>query len=154
MKSLNLLFLLAVIALSGCKKEEKTSDNQAIEPKETITDNPVPETPSGDNSQNSLDWSGTYAGTLPCGDCPGIQTVLKIKDDNTYEISSVYLDKKSEPVTAKGIFAWDETGSIITLDAYGDHLKYKVQEGSLKQLDKFGDDKQGPDKEKYMLKKE
>lgn len=156
MKTLYTLLLSALILFTGCKNEEKTATEpeSTTDPAQTITDSPESHTPNGHNSSNSLDWAGTYIGTLPCGDCPGIQTVIKINDNNTYEMSSVFLDKKSEPVTAKGSFAWDETGSIITLDAYGDHLKYKVQEGSLKQLDKFGDDKQGPDPEKYILKKE
>lgn len=154
MKSIYILSLFVLLTLAGCKKEVKTTDEPTPEPTATITDSPDSQIPVGDNSQNSLDWSGTYIGTLPCGDCPGIQTVLKINDDNTYEISSVYLDKQSEPVTAKGTFAWDDTGSIITLDADGDHLKFKIQEGSVKQLDKFGDDKQGPYKDSYILKKE
>ena len=154
MKSIYILSLFALMTLTGCKREIKTTDEPTPEPAQTITDSPDSQIPVGDNSQNSLDWSGTYIGTLPCGDCPGIKTVLKINDDNTYEISSVYLDKKSEPVTARGTFAWDDTGSIITLDADGDHLKFKIQEGSVKQLDKFGDDKQGPNKDSYILKKE
>lgn len=151
MKTLYSILLLAFMAL-GCKNKEKTGE-PIIEPEQTITDSPESHTADEHNSKNSLDWAGAYVGTLPCGDCPGIQTVIKINNDNTYEISSVYLDRKSEPVTAKGSFTWDNSGSIITLDAYGDHLKYKVQEGSLKQLDKFGDEKQ-PDPDKYILKKE
>ncbi len=39
-----------------------------------MTDPPMS---TGDNSQNSLDWPGTYTGTLPCADCEGIKTEIK-----------------------------------------------------------------------------
>lgn len=154
MKPFYSLLIAGLVMLTGCKKEEKATDAPATEPAQTITDNPGSQTADAHNSNNSLDWAGSYSGTLPCADCPGIKTVLKINDDNTYSLSSTYLERRVEPFTASGTFAWDETGSIITLDANGDHLKYKVQEGSLKQLDKFGDEIKSPLSEKYILKKE
>ncbi len=40
-----------------------------------------------------------YAGTIPCADCPGIDTTLKLfytkksKGDNTYELTEIYIDR-------------------------------------------------------------
>ena len=45
------------------------------------------------NSRNSLNWAGVYAGTLPCADCPGIQTRLTLGNDGTFEKQSRYLDR-------------------------------------------------------------
>jgi len=36
-------------------------------------------------SANSLDWAGVYRGVLPCADCPGIETTLRLATDSTYE---------------------------------------------------------------------
>jgi len=49
-----------------------------------------------DNSLNSLDWPGIYRGVLPCADCEGIETEIKINADLTYVISSTYLGKNEE----------------------------------------------------------
>ena len=37
---------------------------------------------------------GTYEGTLPAADCPGIKTVLTLKADSTYQFTSDYIDRK------------------------------------------------------------
>ena len=66
--------IVAVAALAGC-----TSAPQA----------PDPRLPSGDNSRNSLDWQGTYVGTVPCADCPGIRMRIELKDDGTFARSFV-----------------------------------------------------------------
>ena len=62
MKSVAII-LLSVIYLFGCNQQQKTE-------KEIITD--------FHNSLNSLDWEGTYSGILPCADCAGIQTLIKL----------------------------------------------------------------------------
>ena len=45
------------------------------------------------NSQNSLDWQGTYKGITPCADCDGIETELVLNKDLTYVIKTKYLGK-------------------------------------------------------------
>ena len=37
--------------------------------------------------------AGTYEGTLPAADCPGIKTVLTINADSTYELKQDYIDR-------------------------------------------------------------
>ncbi|TRW22875.1 copper resistance protein NlpE [Flavobacterium zepuense] len=90
---------------------------------------------------------------MPCGDCSGIKTELAINADKSYSLSSQYLGREAKPHAYKGTFYHDEVTGIITLDAEGDHLKFKLQDGSLKKLDKFGDDEQGAPAEQYILKK-
>jgi len=36
------------------------------------------------NSQNSLDWQGTYKRVTPCADCEGIETKIILNSDYTY----------------------------------------------------------------------
>jgi uncharacterized lipoprotein NlpE involved in copper resistance len=128
-------------------------DTATITDTEIVTDT-IAKKPAGDTSQNALDWPGTYAGTLPCGgECKGIKTEIILNNDAAYSLSSQFLGQETKPRIFKGKFSWDETGSIITLDAEGDHLKFKVQEGSLKKLDKFGDPEQGGPQEAYVLAK-
>jgi len=90
---------------------------------------------------------------LPCGDCDGIKTELAVNADKTYVLSSQYMGKETTPHVYKGTFYLGEAKGVITLDAEGDHLKFKLQNGSLKKLDKFGDEEQGAPAAQYMLKK-
>lgn len=47
---------------------------------------------------------GTYEGTLPAADCPGIKTVLTLNADSTYQYSADYLERKDGHDEASGIF--------------------------------------------------
>lgn len=151
-KTIATFAIIALLAFTGCKNEEKTPNGQTTETEVTDTI-PTQDMPVGDTSQTSLDWAGVYSGTLPCGDCPGIETEIQLNDNNTYALSLQYLEKEETARKYTGTFTWDDTGSIITLDANGDHKKYKIQEGSIKMLDKFGDPKQGDGPEKFILKR-
>lgn len=146
MKIITTLCLLALLSLTGCKNESKTEPKAGQQDQETvpevITDS-FPQTSDGHTSENSLDWAGVYKGSLPCNDCPGITTVLTLSADKSYLLSSQAENKEKEPRIFKGSFTWNETGNVITLDAEGDHLKFKVQEGCVTMLDKFSDPKQG-----------
>ena len=87
------------------------------------------------NSRKSLDWAGTYAGTLPCADCPGIQARLRLNRDETYELSLRYLDRGTAPSQVRGRFTWQANGNAITLDAQGGGRQVLVGEGRLALFD-------------------
>ena len=110
---------------------------------------------ASDNSQNSLDWEGTYKGIIPCADCEGIKTEITIKYDLTYVIKTIYLGKADGKTFEKtGRFVWDKTGSNITLEELnGKPSQYKVGENQLIQLDLEGKIITGALAEKYVLKK-
>jgi uncharacterized lipoprotein NlpE involved in copper resistance len=157
MKLLQIMCLsLVMTAVIGCKevKKPEAPDNEIL-PKEVIdsVDNGSITMDPDHNSRSSLDWNGTYSGVTPCADCPGIKTDMTLNNDATYSLSEQYLEKEKTPRTFKGKFYWDEAGSIITLDAAGDHHKFKVMEGKLQILDKFGDAKQGGRADEFMLPK-
>jgi len=72
------------------------------------------------------DWVGVYAGTMPCADCPGIQTTVELHQDSTYTIQTKYLDKSDELFTETGKFQWSAQGNSIILD--NDLLKELLME--------------------------
>ena len=57
------------------------------------------------SSRNSLDWAGTYEGVLPCADCPGIRTRLTLNRDESYELSTLTLDRDTAPRVVRGRFS-------------------------------------------------
>lgn len=78
---------------------------------------------------------GTYVGTLPCADCPGIRQELTINSDKTYTLSVKYLDRDEVPVRhLKGKFTIKD--SIITLlqPSDGGKYYYKIEKGVVRYL--------------------
>ena len=108
------------------------------------------------NSQNALDWQGTYKGITPCADCEGIETKVILNKDLTFVIQTKYLGKGDAKVfEEKGNFTWDNTGGIVLLQGLkGIPSQYKVGENRLIQLDMEGKVITGPLAEKQILIKE
>ena len=108
------------------------------------------------NSQNAVDWQGTYKGITPCADCEGIETQISLNKDLTFAIKTKYLGKGDDKVfEEKGNFVWDITGGSITLlGLKGKLSQYKVGENKLIQLDSNGKAIMGALAEKYVLVKE
>lgn len=111
---------------------------------------------SGDNSMNSLDWAGTYLGTLPCADCEGIETKLVLNQDGSYHYTTHYFglnDALEHEYLGK--FTWDESGSVITLHGVdGIPGKYKVGENRIWHLDMDGNQITGALADQYILTKQ
>lgn len=131
-----LLFFL--VGFAACKSMKKNADN-------------------AHNSQNSLDWAGVYTGVLPCADCDGIQTVIRIDTNNHYELETTYLGKAQKAYAQKGSFKWDKSGGRIKLDNGGGGASpgyYLVGENQLIQLDFDGKPVMGELASKYILKRE
>jgi uncharacterized lipoprotein NlpE involved in copper resistance len=52
-------------------------------------------------------WAGTYAGTLPCADCEGIQIRLTLQPDLHYTLSQTYLRAGgNRSASVSGQFYW------------------------------------------------
>ncbi|WP_407405587.1 copper resistance protein NlpE [Chryseobacterium sp.] len=153
--------LLATLVLVACKKNQNAILSSNVENIDTLNyTKPEIDTTStaamvggeSHNSQNSVDWMGTYEAVVPCADCPGIKTDLTLNKDNTFTISEEYLDKKSKNED-KGSFSWDATGSIISLNGKSTKYQYKVGENTLFMLDTEGKEIQGALQEHYIFKK-
>lgn len=110
--------------------------------------------PDGATSQNSLDWSGFYAGNLPCADCEGIKTTVRLKKNNTYTGSSIYLGKNATPLVSNGTFEWTDNGSSVILSGNaGGKREYRVVEGGLILKSSQGKKMEGAERNKYILTK-
>ena len=146
MKS-KLLILAAAIAMVSCggnaQKKTAATDTQT---KAAAT------APDMHNAETSLDYQGTYKGTLPAADCPGIEVTLCLKADGKYEQHLKYIDR--DP-------AFDETGdytvteNLLTLKhADGEQPEYyKVEENRLRRLDAEKQPITGALADHYVLQK-
>jgi putative lipoprotein len=105
-------------------------------------------------SSNSLDWAGVYQGVLPCADCEGIETTLKLTADQTYELSRTYLGSSTATLTATGSFEWRQDGRAIMLNTSSDTPQFfRVEENRLRQLDTRGEPIRSALGELYVLRK-
>lgn len=160
MKQIQILGLVAVAFLASCSKEktQETSSDSTLDsaiihsPADTISVDSAAAVTDSHNSQNSLDWAGTYEATVPCADCPGIKASLTLNNDKTFSITEEYIDRKSKN-DDKGTFEWDASGSVITLNGKSAKYKYKVGENKLIQLQLDGKEIDGPNKDLYIFKK-
>ncbi len=155
-KKHSLLTSTLIFVLSACSQSSPNTKPQIEQDKNsntyTYTASPI----SSDNSQNSLDWSGTYVGTLPCADCEGIVTRISLGKDLRYTLSETYLGKSDKPMLSDGAFTWNTSGNHITLQGIAEGARstqLQVGENQLTQLDLQGMKIEGNLAERYVLKK-
>lgn len=104
------------------------------------------------NASNSLDYLGTYVGTFPAADGPGIATTLTLKADSTFTLRSVYIDRDSA-FDDKGSYSLE--GNLLTLKTQdGESQYYKVEENRLRRLDMDKQEITGALADNYILTKE
>lgn len=141
------LAIAAAIFFCSCKNEQKETVEQTETAKQA--------TDAAQATSMTPEWEGIYTGTTPCPEpCKGEETKMQLNADSTYTLSVQAIGQEDKPRIFSGRFYWDTAKNIITLDENGDHHKFLVQEGSLKELDKFGDLKQLGKQEDYILKKQ
>lgn len=155
------LSLSLVLALGGCARGEQASPRAQPTPvtaPELREDAAAPRRGDaghdGHSSRTSLDWTGTYSGTLPCASCPGIETVITLHADGSYRLAQWYLDEDQTPLERDGRFAWNASGSQVTLDGgSGEVQRYQVGENRLIRLDREGKRIEGVLAGHYVLHK-
>ncbi|MFC3902656.1 Uncharacterized lipoprotein NlpE involved in copper resistance [Acinetobacter marinus] len=162
MKKVLLSLTFASLLLSACSKPDSADQN--TEAQSTAQQTAQQSTPSGTNhpdpahsAENSLDWNGTYEGTLPCADCNGIRTELTLNSNKTYRIAETYLGRgKGEGASyvTNGTFNFDNRNtSIIVLDKKADARQYFIAENKVYALDSFGEKITGDFESMYILSK-
>jgi len=151
MKNKIILLTCVSFLFLNCKKEVKTEEIKTDTIVKVAIETPV----DSHNSQNSLDWQGTYKGVTPCADCEGIETQITLNTDLTFVIRTKYLGKGDvKTLEEKGNFVWNKTGENISLQGLkGRPSQYKVGENQLTQLDMEGKPISGALAEKYVLTK-
>ena len=106
------------------------------------------------NAQNSLDYVGTYEGTIPCADCSGIEVSVVLNDNGSYTKTMTYIGKEPNNVfTTGGSYNWDRTGNNITLSGETEPDIYKVEENRIIMLDQNGELITGDLSDMYILQK-
>lgn len=162
MKKIFLPIMMFALACNTGQQQSSGADSATTTPEVAPVPAPVAapvdtsaSVPTGDNSMTSLDWPGTYKGTVPCADCAGIETTLTLDKDLNYTLNTKYLGKKDAPATRKGKFSWNAAGSTITLAGIQNApSQYLVGENRLFQLDMQGQRITGGLASKYELIKQ
>ena len=77
---------------------------------------------------------GTYQGTLPAADGPGIATTITFVQDRSYTEELVYIDKDDGTFIETG--KYHIADNIIELtSAAGEKSYYKIEDGQIRRLD-------------------
>lgn len=136
-----ILILSALAAFTSC-------GGSAVKKAETRTETAV----DMHTAANSLDYMGTYTGTIPAADCPGIETRIVLDADGTYQLNMEYLERNTG-FDEHGTYNID--GNTLTLHPSDGKTRsyYKVEENRLRMLDGNMQVIEGPLAEHYTLKK-
>ena len=141
-----LILVTAIFALVSCggNTQKKKASADVQETSATVPDMHTAET--------SLDYQGTYKGTLPAADCPGIQTTLTLKPDGTYSLHLKYIDRDSE-FDEQGTYTVKENLLTLTPSDNEDVQYYKVEENRVRRLDAEKQPVTGVLAESFILQK-
>ncbi|HIU54655.1 MAG TPA: copper resistance protein NlpE N-terminal domain-containing protein [Candidatus Gallibacteroides avistercoris] len=104
------------------------------------------------HAENSLDYWGTYKGTIPAADCPGINVTLDIRKDKTFSLVYDYIDRDSR-FESDGIFQV-RGNFLITIGEKNDSTFYKIEENRLRILDGDRQVIKGEIGDRFILRKE
>lgn len=145
-KSLLILAVAALVATASCT-DKKASAN--------VEDNDSTSVAVVVNEIDLANVAGTYEGTLPAADCPGIKMVFTINADSTYQMTQDYMDRKDGHDEASGVFdVLDGNVLMLVRPSSGEHTFYKVKDGnSIVLTDSLGNEAEGESAELYVLKK-
>jgi uncharacterized lipoprotein NlpE involved in copper resistance len=140
-----IIVLLAAMLIGSCNFMTQQNDDPGADGSENIDMH---------NARNSLDYFGTYKGILPCGDCEGIETEIRLRPDSTFVRSAKYLGKDDPQLYYKsGKYEWNDEGNTISLLGIDPPNQFFVSENKLVQLDSEGRLIKGKLENKYALNK-
>jgi copper homeostasis protein (lipoprotein) len=100
--------------------------------------------------------AAVYAGTLPCGDCEGIDVSLQLNSDSSYFMNSVYKGSRvdSNRNSFKDTGTWTMHGvDTLILSQKRNAIKYIKTDSTLTQLDGNGNIITGPLADMFILHK-
>ena len=118
-----LALALSAFAFAGCKREAEAPPAAAAEtaPAEEVKSAVISEVDHNSPASaapgfDAKAFAGTYGGTLPCADCPGIDTTIAFAPEGGYTMSEVYQDGDASTFTLKGTWTVREDGKTLLLD--------------------------------------
>ena len=86
----------------------------------------------------------TFAGVMPCADCPGVAQTLTLRADGLYRLRRTYLGKPDGPYSELGRWKLNAAGTLLMLRGETDTLLFAVApsggegEDMLRLLDRGG----------------
>ena len=123
-RKLLLLAVVATLAVAACKPQapaEPVAPTAPAEPAAPAAAAPVA-VESAPAMMTAADvpfdikgFAGTFTGTLPCADCPGIDTRITLNADGSYALHEVY-QGKGNGFDGDGTWTAEENGKRIRLD--------------------------------------
>ncbi|MDI9240323.1 copper resistance protein NlpE [Lysobacter sp. LF1] len=134
--------LLCALSLSACKP--KAPAETAAPPVEPATTTPAAD--AGPVAQRApfdvKAFAGTFTGTLPCADCPGIDTRIVLATDGTYTITESYQERTAPELHGDGTWTVEENDQRLRLDPNSkderDRLFAILSQDEIRQLDLEG----------------
>ncbi|NMA73921.1 MAG: copper resistance protein NlpE [Bacteroidales bacterium] len=139
-----LLLMVAVVACSGGTKKQQVAEEEGIESVDIVDD--------GHYAENSLDYWGVYKGTLPAADGPGIETTLVINDDDTFNLTSVYVDRNTT-IEEKGTYTLEKGYMTLSFDGDQEAQYYFIGENRATRLNADKEFIAGELADQYVLNK-
>lgn len=151
MKKSLMMMTIAAMALTVACTGKKTTDNVDNQDSTSLVDSSAAIAPI-----DLTTIAGTYEGTLPAADGPGIETIVTLNVDSTYQISQNYLGRKKDVLdAASGVFKVLE-GKVLMLvrPSSGEHTFYKVKDdNNIVLTDSLGNEPEGETAKFYVLTK-
>jgi len=113
---------LTVFAIAGCKREAEAPPpvESTAAPTEEIKSAVISEVDHGSpvSASPTFDakaFAGTYNGTIPCADCPGIDASIAFSPEGKYTQTLRYQERENSSVS-EGNWTLDADGKRILLD--------------------------------------
>jgi len=126
----------SILLLMGCNTQHK--NKQGAKEEKTV-----------DSSVKEKALTGIYKGIMPCADCEGIETTLKLNKDKSFVYTSLYIGKSRAVFEREG--NWTIDGNVVNLSSVD--YSFKVGENQMWQLDLSGNDISGVLADSYKLRK-
>lgn len=120
--------------------------------KKNTTDRPVTTETVAQSADDSLNCVGTYIGTFPAADGPGVQTILRLQSDKSFELISTYLE--TDNATFKEYGTYTIENQILTLINGDDKHYYSISENTLTALNQEKQPAGGETADLYVLHKQ
>lgn len=94
-----------------------------------------------DTAADARALTGTYSGTLPCADCPGIDETLVLTADGGFVLTDTYRERPGSANVVQGNWSLEAGGKRIRLDPGSKEASdklYEVDGDGLRLLDADG----------------
>lgn len=159
------LFICICPNFAAIKKTKKMKNNSVLPafiiigfglvftsctPNKSQTETTVTKDSTTHNPSPQINW-GYYKTITPCADCEGIETVIRLKNDNSFEEWCKYLGKKDTVFYNAGKIETAGNNTIRLVNNTDTSL-FEVSANHITQLDKSGNKVTGVLADKYVFK--